>query len=744
MGRFYALAVAVLAATGSFLFGYDTGVMTDVIASPNFLQYFKTTPTSATIGAINSTFSGGAMVGALQGGFTMDRFGRKVTIQLGALICLLGASLQAAAQNLPMILVGRILAGWAVGLMSMAVPVYQAEFAHPRCRGLIVGLTQQMIGVGFIVSTWIGYASLHAPDTSQFQWRFPLAFQVVPALVLGIGMIFLPESPRHLIEKENYSEAICVLRKLHFDGSNNEWIEAEFTGIRRAIESEKTLATPGWLPMFTVPQWRTRMLLGLAVQVFTQMTGINVIGYYQTIMYDGLGITGSRNTLVAGIYNCVGPLANLVFVIFILDRVGRRTPMLLGSIAISLALICESALNSHNPDGQRTAHSIGGVVFLFIVSIAFSVSFGPCSWVYMAEVMPMQIRGKGNAFAVAMGNWAVGTLWNQVSPVALGQMQWRFYYVFVAWNLCVSLPVIYFFFPETKQKTLEEIDLLFGRAQGPVLDEGPVSKQGISSMTRGHIVESGGSILPQLCLILDMYDDRGTAQTNRSGGAKKKTNAIVPRPRIKKKDNPADQHSRVIPYWFHGSRRGRCHLSLIAAFPHFANLPGLLSDPVAGVDSGISPLFSPGMGQEHSLKASHMAIVLGIGLGVVLLIIFSLLLTIIINRRDRQQSLRARKNPDERLASLDAVSPTRTLEQWWTSTKGKMGLSEAVDGQFVCAVCLDQVNRSEEIRELQCLHVFHRECLERWFLGDHFNCPLCHRPYYTAETTPRNDYVWVV
>lgn len=125
--------------------------MTDVIQSPNFLSYFGTTQTSPIIGAINSTFSGGAVFGALMGGLTMDRFGRKATVQIGALICLVGAILQSAARNLAMILVGRIAAGWAIGLMSMSVPVYQAECAHPKIRGLIVGLTQQMIGVGFIV-----------------------------------------------------------------------------------------------------------------------------------------------------------------------------------------------------------------------------------------------------------------------------------------------------------------------------------------------------------------------------------------------------------------------------------------------------------------------------------------------------------------------------------------------------------------------------------------------------------------
>ena len=129
--------------------------MTDVIQSPNFLAFFDTVPTSPIIGAINSVFSGGAVFGSLMGGLTMDRFGRRVTVQIGAFICLIGAILQAAAQNLAMILVGRIFAGWAVGLLSMSVPVYQSECAHPKIRGLIVGLTQQMIGVGFIVSTWV-------------------------------------------------------------------------------------------------------------------------------------------------------------------------------------------------------------------------------------------------------------------------------------------------------------------------------------------------------------------------------------------------------------------------------------------------------------------------------------------------------------------------------------------------------------------------------------------------------------
>lgn len=287
--------------------------------------------------------------------------------------------------------------------MSMSVPVYQAECAHPRMRGLIVGLTQQMIGVGFIVSTWIGYGCNHAPDNNSVQWRFPLAFQALPSLVLLAGLFVLPESPRWLIEKDRNEEALGVLHKLH-GNEPEEWIMSEYGEIRATIMAERSITVQSWTVMFKVPQWRLRLMHGTLIQVFTQLTGINVIGYYQTIMYEALGITGHRNVLVAGIYNVVGPIANFFFITFFLDKVGRRKPLLFGAAGITIALICEAAINSQNPDGTRHGLSVAGVFFLFLVSVIFSLSFGPISWVYMSEIMPMQIRGRGNAFATGIGN----------------------------------------------------------------------------------------------------------------------------------------------------------------------------------------------------------------------------------------------------------------------------------------------------------------------------------------------------
>jgi MFS family permease len=230
--------------------------------------------------------------------------------------------------------------------------------------------------------------------------------------------------------------------------------------------------------MFTVPEWRTRLLHGTAVQVFTQLTGINVIGYYQTIIYTALGITGHTNVLVAGIYNIVGPITNFIFITFFLDRVGRKRPLIYGAAGITICLIIQAALSSQNLDGTRHGFSIGSVFFLFLVSIIFSMSFGPISWVYMSEVMPMQIRARGNAFATGIGNWLVSTLFAQVSPIGLGQVGWKYFFVFVAFNICVTIPVVAIFFKETKQKSLEEIDLLFGGRALGTLPENLADKEG--------------------------------------------------------------------------------------------------------------------------------------------------------------------------------------------------------------------------------------------------------------------------
>ncbi|KAL2222601.1 RING finger domain protein [Thermoascus aurantiacus ATCC 26904] len=147
---------------------------------------------------------------------------------------------------------------------------------------------------------------------------------------------------------------------------------------------------------------------------------------------------------------------------------------------------------------------------------------------------------------------------------------------------------------------------------------------------------------------------------------------------------------------------------------------------------------------ERRDNAQPITILLAVALGIVFIFVLCLLLAVYVNRHDSGDSTSSKDSSCERLKKLDAVSPTRTLDQWWPTVKGSLGLSDAVDNQFVCVVCLEPVLRSQQIRELQCMHVFHKECLEKWYLGNHFNCPLCHRAYFHETRRPVHDYVWMV
>ncbi|RJE18101.1 RING finger domain protein [Aspergillus sclerotialis] len=150
------------------------------------------------------------------------------------------------------------------------------------------------------------------------------------------------------------------------------------------------------------------------------------------------------------------------------------------------------------------------------------------------------------------------------------------------------------------------------------------------------------------------------------------------------------------------------------------------------------------MGSESdSINRHHIAIALGIGLGIVVVIIICLVLAVLLNRRYSSRPF-VSKDKEEKLRKLDAVSPVRTLEEFWSNLKGPITSSEGTDGQFNCAVCLDPVLPSQNIRELKCPHIFHKDCLEKWYLKNHYNCPLCHKPYYVQETQPGTDFVWMV
>ncbi|KFZ04294.1 hypothetical protein V502_10258, partial [Pseudogymnoascus sp. VKM F-4520 (FW-2644)] len=277
MGKAVTIVSGLFLAIGGFLFGYDSGVVTSTIGQPNFIQYFGA-PDAATTGVIVSGFAGGAVIGAASVSWLGDSLGRKKTIFVGGCISTLGCSLQAGAVTVGMLIAGRVIAGISIGILSAIVPMYCSEIAEADYRGALSGLLHWMLSWGFLFAQWIGYGCNFIDGS--FQWRFPLAFQVIPGLILVIGVWFLQESPRWLMEKDRFDEAREALRKLHGNGNNDEYLELEYREIHDTIVAEKTVAVRSWKGLISKPAWRKRLLLGCGIQAFGQLSGINVINYY--------------------------------------------------------------------------------------------------------------------------------------------------------------------------------------------------------------------------------------------------------------------------------------------------------------------------------------------------------------------------------------------------------------------------------------------------------------------------------
>ncbi|KAF7424377.1 hypothetical protein PC9H_009684 [Pleurotus ostreatus] len=469
MGLLYNIFVSVFSSIGAFLFGYDSGIIASVITMSRYLDRFG--DNASIRGGVVSSFNvflGGCFFGAMGAGWCNDRFGRKRTIQVGTIFALWGCAMQTGANNVATLLVGRIIAGLAIGILSMTVPLYNTEVAPPKIRGFLVGMTQQMIGIGFIVANWVGYGCQYID--SDASWRLPLGLQMAPAFLLLVGIQFLPNSPRWLLEVGRDDEAKEVVYQLHGTTPQaRDAADVEFKEMSETIKAEVFVRSRKLSDLWATRAMLRRTLVAVGVQVFGQFSGINVINYFGPEMYAGLGITGGQALLVQGIYGAVGPIANIFFITLILDRVGRKKPLMFGAASFVVTFSILAAIVASFPPppvelaGQvpvNQAAQRAGIAMIFLTSIFFSLSFGPVSWVLASEVFPTSTRSIGTSVATC-ANWAFNVLLSQVSPIGMTNVKWKFYLLFVALNF-VDFIIITLFFPETKGKSLEDMAIVFG------------------------------------------------------------------------------------------------------------------------------------------------------------------------------------------------------------------------------------------------------------------------------------------
>ncbi|KAK1960997.1 general substrate transporter [Colletotrichum eremochloae] len=457
MGRHITTWSAAFLATGGFLFGFDSGITTSTIALETFKTYFHH-PADGVCAAIVSSFQGGAILGTVLNMVYSDRLGRRNTVFLGALVSIGGSALQAGAGTIGALIAGRFVGGVAVGVLTSTIPMYASELAEASQRGKLSGLLQWMLSWGFLVAQWLGYGCSFAE--SDLAWRFPLAFQCVPGIVIAAGIYFLEESPRWLVEKGRYAEARRSLNALRA-GVDEKLVEAEYADIRNAVGAQLAIreAWGGslWQTLVTRPSWRRRLLLGCGVQAFSPLSGVNVISYFGPRIYDLLGIGTQTSLMIIGINGALSILYNTVG-LWMLDRVGRVRPLIGSALGLAAVLLVNAVqfqfLDRSNSDQLRSM-----VAMNFVFSFFFT-PLGIISWVYPAEIFPLEIRALGNALTT-FTNWTINLILVSFSPQALTAIGFHFFYVFVVFNLTAAL-CYYLFYPETSGRTLEQMDELFG------------------------------------------------------------------------------------------------------------------------------------------------------------------------------------------------------------------------------------------------------------------------------------------
>ncbi|KAK3717672.1 hypothetical protein LTR37_005739 [Vermiconidia calcicola] len=462
-GNSYNFMVVFFAALGSFTYGYNSSIIGAVFGLPNFFQYFaidlETAEGNQIIGAANGLFAGGGLLGALIISPSLNRLGRRLTIQIVCAICVISSAIQGGSVHIGMFLAGRFLSGLGVGMMQVSVPIYQSELSPAKQRGLMVGGHGILIVCGYAMAAWTGLGCYFA--TGQAQWRLCLSLQVISPALLLAGSPWLPESPRWLVAHDREQEGLVVLQRLHVRPGDTSDIAAkeEFYQIRKQIELENQTGVTTFWGMFQRKSYRKRIFCACLVQFAAQSTGVLVVNNYQVLLYNNLGLYGWLPLLLYGIYTSWAAFLNWVNAIM-LDKFGRR-PVIIYGLAGCVVMMClETAMVAEYAGTDNRAGNAMGVLFLFLFVTFYGASQDASSYVYCSEIFPTGVRaqGLGTAIATLFGSTL---LYTEVAPVAFATIGWRYYLVFILVP-AACLPIQWIFLPETKGLALEEIAAQFG------------------------------------------------------------------------------------------------------------------------------------------------------------------------------------------------------------------------------------------------------------------------------------------
>ncbi|KAK2792412.1 hypothetical protein FQN52_003347 [Onygenales sp. PD_12] len=444
--------------------GLDGSLVGSINTLPNYVKYYDLPPTgNAGTGIVFAIFNVGQMVGALFI-WIADWKGRRLPIFLGCFGVCIATILTALAPTLSVFIGGRFLLSFFAILACTAAPLYIIEIAPPQYRATVAGMYNTFYYLGSIIATASVYgAHKHLADQGNRDWRIPLWTQMLCPGLVCLGIWFCPESPRWLIGQERNNEAKAILTQYHANGDENHpLVQLEMAEMAESLRQEGMLTWRNFIDLrvlFKTRARRYRMMLNITFSWFGQFSGNNVASYYLPYLLENVGVTDTDTKLLLNIIYAITGWIPAMIGARCHDIIGRRR-MLLGctaGMAISLAIAAGTAADYTNTGSK--ASSSASIAFIYVFGSVFAFAFTSMQPIYPGEVMSNDMRARG------MGVWqltagAAGFVNTFAAPVALKNIKYWFYVFFVFWDVFEFL-FIYFFYVETKGRTLEELDAVF-------------------------------------------------------------------------------------------------------------------------------------------------------------------------------------------------------------------------------------------------------------------------------------------
>ncbi|KAH7568949.1 hypothetical protein ACOSP7_012073 [Xanthoceras sorbifolium] len=449
----FVFACAIFASLNSVLLGYDVGVMSGAIIFIQEDLNISEVQVEILVGILSII----SLLGSLAGGKTSDALGRKWTIGLAAIVFQSGAAIMALAPSFAILMIGRLLAGVGIGFGVMITPIYIAEISPSVARGSLTSFPEIFVNFGILLGYISNYAFSGLPV--HINWRIMLGVGILPSVLIGFALFVIPESPRWLVVQGRIDEARSVLTKTN--GSEREVEErlAEIQVTADLANAENYEGKAVWREILSPSPPVKRMLIaGCGIQCFQQITGIDATVYYSPTIFKDAGIKGNRELLAATVAVGFTKTVFILIAIFLIDRVGRKPLLYISTIGMTVCLLCLSVSLTFMGSGNL---GIGLAILSVCGNVAFfSVGIGPVCWVLSSEIFPLRLRGQASALGAVGSRVSSGVVAMSFLSVSHAITVGGTFFVF-SLIAALSIAFVHTCIPETKGKSLEQIEMMF-------------------------------------------------------------------------------------------------------------------------------------------------------------------------------------------------------------------------------------------------------------------------------------------